>query len=250
MRTSLLAMIFVAACGFSSSSPASCPIGETYCDGECVDVGSDPANCGRCGDACTTGAMLCQGGGCVAACSGNTVACAGGCVDTASDPANCGSCGHACPTGSELCQAGECITTASCPSAPVAPGGACPSECTGGCVDNQCTIDCTGEAQCDGAQIVCPPDFDCVVVCNGIDACDSGTIACPPGYGCTVICGGGHDACGDQRITCGAGPCSVECGADNCSGTMVTCGDGPCMASCGTPAPSVSCGSACACSGC
>ncbi len=247
---SLVLMLVLVACGNSKSTASECAIGSTSCNGDCVDIASDPTNCGGCANACTGTAALCESGACVASCSPGLMACAGGCVNTTSDPANCGACGNACPADAALCEAGRCVSTSACASAPVAPGGACPSECTGGCQDNQCTIDCVGTAKCDGADIVCPAGFDCVVVCNGVDACDSGSITCPPGFGCTVICGGGNDACGDQQIMCGAGPCRVDCGPDGCSGANVMCGSGPCTASCGTPAPTVTCGGACACADC
>jgi hypothetical protein len=140
-----------------------------------------------------------------------------------------------------------------CPPDPIAPGTpACPADCTGGCNENVCVIDCSGNgAPCDGADIVCPPEYDCQIICLGVDACDSGTITCPPGFGCSVICGGGNDACGDQTITCGAGPCSVECEADACSGAVIDCGAGACTATCGgQPAPTVQCGLSCECTEC
>jgi hypothetical protein len=260
-----------AACGGSSSGNGDCLGGRTRCGDVCVDTGSDPSNCGGCGDACAAATPLCQAGVCVTACSPGQTECQGGCVDVTTDPFHCGACGNVCTLDLPICEAGECVAFGGtvdagvtpadaggavdappgCPN-PVAPGGACPQACTGGCDGNVCTIDCTGAgAPCDGADIVCPPEFDCVVLCNGVDACDSGTITCPPDYGCTVTCGGGNDACGDQVITCGDGACSVSCEADSCQGATVECGLGPCTATCGgPPQPAVNCGSSCACTGC
>lgn len=218
------------------------------CGDVCVDSATDPMHCGGCNNACS---QFCESGACVASCSTGRQACNGSCVDTSSDPLHCGGCDNPCSADAAICEAGRCVATSTCATMPDAPGGGCPAECTGGCQGNICTIDCSGNgAPCDGSNIVCPTNFDCVVVCNGIDACDSGTIACPPDHSCTVICGGGNDACGDQVITCGAGSCRVDCAADACQGANVMCGGGPCSAACGMPAPTVTCGAACACAGC
>jgi hypothetical protein len=40
-----------------------CPMGLTPCDGDCVDLSFDPANCGACGFSCAT--PYCAGGRCV-----------------------------------------------------------------------------------------------------------------------------------------------------------------------------------------
>ncbi len=141
-----------------------------------------------------------------------------------------------------------------CDPDPVAPGaGSCPGDCTGGCTGTLCTIDCENN-NCDGDDIVCPEDFDCLVICGGADHCDSGTITCPPDYGCTVQCTMGNDACGDQQIECGAGPCLIECAPDTCNGAQVNCGDGACGASCGASGPGdlpqLDCGGSCDCTEC
>ena len=242
--------VILAGCGGTSSSTEDCPSG-MICDGACVNVGTEPTSCGACGNVCPTGEPFCEGGACVAACSQGLTECSGACVDINADAAHCGGCDTACTADQGICEVGNCVATSNCPAPAQAPGGDCPADCTGGCQGATCTIDCSGQGSpCDGANIACPVDFDCVVLCNGTDACDSGTIRCPPDFACTVICGGGNDACGDQTITCGAGPCHVECAGDACQGGIVACGTGACSVSCGEPVPSVECGNACACSGC
>ena len=63
----------------------------TCCNNQCVDITSDPNNCGGCNTAC-----------------GTESCCAGNCVDTmGSDNANCGGCGVTC-TGT--CTNGQCKT--------------------------------------------------------------------------------------------------------------------------------------------
>jgi hypothetical protein len=58
-----------------------CGAGRMCCGTTCVDLATDPMNCGACGAACTTGAQP----GC----------CAGRCVDLVSNT-NCGQCGRDC----------------------------------------------------------------------------------------------------------------------------------------------------------
>jgi hypothetical protein len=71
----------------------------------CVDTTSNPANCGACGHACSSG-QSCQSGTCT--CGAETNDCNGTCVDVLVDPANCGGCGKACPTY-QFCQNGSCV---------------------------------------------------------------------------------------------------------------------------------------------
>jgi hypothetical protein len=63
-------------CCPSNRSCCGTPDGDPYC----ADLGSDAANCGGCGVACTAGQTCCD-----------TF-----CVDLTNDPTNCGACGHAC----------------------------------------------------------------------------------------------------------------------------------------------------------
>jgi hypothetical protein len=54
----------------------SCPTNRTCCSGTCVNIGTNPAHCGRCPTACGTGATCVHGactseGGCPAGCDGN-----------------------------------------------------------------------------------------------------------------------------------------------------------------------------------
>ena len=80
--------------------------GSTLCAGRCVDVASDAANCGGCGNACGPG-TTCAASLCVPTCPGGQARCGDLCVSLASDDANCGSCGHACPAFG-VCAAGAC----------------------------------------------------------------------------------------------------------------------------------------------
>ncbi|KAK4163216.1 hypothetical protein QBC43DRAFT_213408, partial [Cladorrhinum sp. PSN259] len=92
---------------FKSANEARC---ECYCNGssdlhlcnkQCVNVRSNPSNCGGCGRTCPEGTQ-CSGLGCV--CSKNT--CGNLCLDFKTHPRNCGRCGNVCSTG--YCYQGVC----------------------------------------------------------------------------------------------------------------------------------------------
>ena len=83
-----------------------CPTGTTACHGACVDLTSDPDNCGACDRLCESGA--CQNGECVDSCAPPETICAGVCTDTRFDSNNCGSCGNACPPEASNCCYGGC----------------------------------------------------------------------------------------------------------------------------------------------
>ena len=76
--------------------PSGCTTGTqtTCCQKGCVDLTSDPNNCGLCSNACSSQQPAC---------------CYGICRNTSSDPNNCGGCGHTCNAG-ETCTAGICGT--------------------------------------------------------------------------------------------------------------------------------------------
>src|SRR5215212_8852072 len=92
--------------GFSFCQNGQCVIGcingTSLCGTRCVDMQTDPTNCGTCGTPCTgEGAATCGNTGrCVAgACekdSSDGEVCGGACVDTQTDPNHCGTCGNAC----------------------------------------------------------------------------------------------------------------------------------------------------------
>ena len=117
-----------------------------FCDGVCVNLQTDPLNCGACGEEC--GVNDCTGGVCGEAsaslqnCAPPFAVCGGACVDTSSDPLNCGACGVACAAG-ETCQQGACTATTTNAPALVCDAGL--TDCGGTCVDLQ-----TNDFHCGG----------------------------------------------------------------------------------------------------
>lgn len=89
----------------------------TNVGGVCIDLGSDPNNCGRPGNVCPN---RCAGGVCISGtCPRPSTSCDGACVDTRRDPGNCGGCGNVCD-GTQIC-AGQCrdvIVPTGCTSCP------------------------------------------------------------------------------------------------------------------------------------
>ena len=82
---------------------------EDCCNGVCMDVTSDPNNCGSCRHSCNGGS--CSGGLC-GNCPSGFALCGGTCVNLQTDANNCGSCGNVCKPGVG-CRGGLC--QCSCP---------------------------------------------------------------------------------------------------------------------------------------
>lgn len=100
-----------------------CPAGTTRCENNCVDIATDPFNCGGCGINCTLasvnaqGVGLCNYGSCVFSCMQGWGDCnhdpKDGCeVNLGSDPRNCGACGKVCDAvPGQPCVGGQCAVT-------------------------------------------------------------------------------------------------------------------------------------------
>jgi hypothetical protein len=182
---------------------STCTGTRALCGGSCVDNTTDPANCGKCGVTCQSGAA-CKGSKCEAACPGSSKLCGGDagadCVDTRSDNANCGACGHTCPRG-EVCSASRCASSCG-PSETLCGGDAGAAYCADTRADpancGACGVSCTGGQTCTGSPPLC---------------------ACPPGL---TACGTRCVDLSSDRNNCGA--CAVECPTmDDCLlGTFVS----------------------------
>ena len=86
-----------------------CSPGLSACGAACVDIKSDPLNCGQCGTPCGAG-LLCSQGICSATCAVGETPCAGACVNLASSLSNCGQCSKVC-AANETCSASACVST-------------------------------------------------------------------------------------------------------------------------------------------
>ena len=101
-----------------AATQGACGAGQTNCNGACVDLSTDMANCGACGSVCESGlvGVACIAGECVrVTCPVALTDCGDGdgprpyeehCFDLTTDQNNCGACGNACASGA--CANGTC----------------------------------------------------------------------------------------------------------------------------------------------
>ena len=207
-----------------------CPVGETRCSGECVDLQFSESNCGACDSSCPAG-LICwegecgfmrEGGYTSGNCPEDWLLCGDRCVDLQADGQHCGRCGTVCYPD-EICCGGTCVRKSgegNCGSC----GNVCPagSPCMdGGCNPAGCFY---GLSQCGNTCVNLRTDptncGTCGHLCSYI--CRDGSCAtCMPG---TEVCG---DSCVDlssDRENCGT--CRNRCAEDAVceEGTCVTCG--------------------------
>ena len=207
---------------------------------------TDPANCGSCGHACTTG-QVCSNGQCTVVCTGGTTRCGNVCVNTSSDNANCGACGVTCASG-QACQSGQCVL--SCPAGQTRCGntcvntatdafncGMCGRWCTSGqtCVDSQCTLVCPlGTVNCDGVCRDLRSDPSACGMCGSVcapgQACANATCTCSSASCAAGCCSGSACNSGLSPVACGSGGNACASCVNNTSGTacVPTVGGGRC----------------------
>ena len=246
------AIAFALLASLAACKEPECLAGSVACDGTCVRLKTDGANCGACGSACAAGAV-CSNGTCAATCAAPLATCGQGdqayCGDTANDPANCGGCGVGCPAG-QLCSGGTCAPGCVAPLATCGTGaaafctnlandpancGGCGEPCADGlvCDGGACAVTCTGAGSllCAGRCVDAATDVANCGVCG--TACVPGT-TCAAGA-CTPTCPSGQMRCGERCVelasdqeNCGAcGEACPEfgvCTAGAC--TAVTCRGG------------------------
>jgi len=215
-----------------------CSAGLSLCSGKCVDLQTDPDNCGACGfsvpygEACWNGQFSSSSGqntggsypessgttstgsgltsataaGMPGSCTAGRSFCSGTCRNLQNDTGNCGSCGTTCPSG-QTCQNGRCLL----------PGTSTPV------VSTSPLITITPELSCSYGQIPC--GSACVDIFTDKKNCG--------------VCG---RTCGSQETCVNArcGPACTESGTSLCDDTCVdldtdmkNCG------ACGTECPSL-----------
>jgi hypothetical protein len=114
----VLALVGATQPALSRATSRRCPAGQRRCPGSrgaCVDLQTDPKNCGACGNDCST-CHSCGGECCAGVCglcfAAGQICCQGSyCVNPFTDPENCGGCGvddpvHVCAAG-EICCGGS-----------------------------------------------------------------------------------------------------------------------------------------------
>jgi hypothetical protein len=219
------------------------------CGGACLDLNSDPNNCGVCGQRCPAD-TTCQWGLCLTPvnCANATngeacwlgaglpegICCEGSCVSWNAEP-NCGGCGRTCPAGFP-CQWGSCyynISPIIGECGPSSSGNACVYDggvsgvcCAGACaayngaclVEGSCDAgsDCIPGSVCIPSNVggfctetACPPDSDGVYCPFGL----------PLAFGTGVCCSGKCVDLAQDGDNCGG--CGVHCVSGVCGGLVL-----------------------------
>lgn len=203
-----------------------CGDNEKYCNETCVNIMTDPNNCGDCGNQCAEGEVCEQGTckevsqNCEDTCTGpNMTCCNNECVNIMTDNDNCGGCGNKCESN-EICNNGNCVPTSLC-DPPCEGGLEC---CQGRCVDPNTAYD-NDFNNCGYCGNACDPDVAdrCL---NGQCACGNGT-ACRSGFKCcesngVVAC---RSVMSDPN---NCGECGHRCNpGETCENGECKCNGGP-----------------------
>lgn len=179
---------------------APCTDGLQCCNGQCVDVTSDPRNCGGCGLACESGA-----------CVSNDL----GVPHCSCDPDAGTGCGGTAPYEPSCGDPGECSCGGS--------GGVCAPPIADGCGPDGCS--CAGGPACETRHSDhCDPGIGCR--CGTQPACDPALATrcdptktdspcrCANGPGCqpgTFCCTQNSTCCGPSQFCCLDGCCNHPC---------------------------------------
>lgn len=202
----------------------------TFCSGRCVNLTTDPANCGACGTLCSypNGNGGCRSGRCyLAGCNTGWGDCdqnaSNGCeINLSSTPSSCGACGAACalPNATAGCTSGTC-TVAAC--------NAGYADCDG-VASNGCEASLATPTNCGACGRACS-------LANASSSCSTGTcrlLRCYLGYancdgnaanGCEIATSSDNNNCGACGNVCAAGTTCVNSACrpsnDTCAGATV-----------------------------
>ncbi|HVR04069.1 MAG TPA: MopE-related protein [Polyangia bacterium] len=216
------------ACGQGQSSCPNATGNGVYC----VDLTTDPSNCGACARMCP-GGTRCAAGICAAlTCAPPGTACVGAggstiCTDLTRDAANCGACGKVCATNA-ICSAGVCEGG----------GGSYPglAACTGPGGAAFCTNLLNDQGNCGACGNMCAAGESCFGGTCGTapppPVCPTGTVVCTDPSGQKQYC---------SNPTFDSGNCG-RCGNVCASGT--SCNNGACVTTAMTDAGTLQCGPA------
>lgn len=184
--------------GCCSRAGDCCPDGKPGVGNQCTNTSSDPANCGRCSNACGAG-QSCSNGVCIS-CPAGLTACGGKCCP----PGFCGSNGICCPLGElncggTCCPAGQCCGSSCCAAGKTCSSGLCcpPSQinCNGTC--------CSAASCCNG---------QCVQLLSNNNNCGSCGHKCPAGMGCSFgFCESVQRKCDNPVCDPNTGQCFTRC---------------------------------------
>jgi hypothetical protein len=215
-----------------------CGEGRGCCEGKCVDLRTDPSNCGQCGKAC--GSSPCLGGRCLSTCVEGLTACDGACVDLLRDPKHCGACGVTCGGTTPRCIDGQCRCREQ--------GEACPSsqESLSCCGADRGWLSCSSVDERKLNQFTCPQSdtgLQCCLVdgqpcadhcdCCGSSFCSSRTGTCTDGDSPSPRCTELGETCGGYRSTeCCGFPDTQCCAFARCDDDAPYQGPGYCRRVC------------------
>jgi len=191
-----------------------CPPTQASCSGLCVNLESNPDNCGTCGARCGAG-LVCAIGTCTVSCSSGTTNCSRACVNTLTDSDNCGACSDRCVPGT-VCDGGTCTPVCTPPEVNCS-GGVCadlssdPSNC------GSCGHVCSQLADCEKSQ--CVPYDPCGTLTNCVT--DAGSF-CTNTSTDSSNCGQCGHACSPEQV-CLSGMCQGICaqGQVDCGGKCI-----------------------------